>query len=379
MKILILTNYGMGLYKFRKELLEELVKQNNKIIISLPNDEYVPKLKSLGCEYIESKVDRRGTNFVNDLKLIISYIRIIRNIKPDVVLTYTIKPNVYGGFACRITKTPYITNITGLGTSIENNGLMQKIALGLYKFALKEAKCVFFQNEHNRNFFINRKIVKRKSRLIPGSGVNLNQHTLEDYPDDREVIKLLFIGRIMKAKGINELLEAVKKVKNKYPNVQFDIIGFCEEDYSEQLKKYEKQGFIKYHGQQEDVHTYVKDSHAVILPSYHEGMSNVLLEAASTGRPVLASNIPGCKETFDEGVSGFGFEAKSVDSLVKAIIKFIELPYEKKKLMGLAGRKKVEQEFDRNIVVDAYLEEINKINNKKLEMFTGNGKIDKIN
>ena len=163
MKILILTNFGMGLYKFRKELIEELIKQNNKVIISLPNDEYVPKLKLLGCEYIESKVDRRGTNFIADLKLILSYIKIIISIKPDVVLTYTIKPNIYGGIACRITKTPYIANITGLGTSIENNGLIQKIVLRLYKCALKKAKCVFFQNEHNRNFFIKRKIVKGKT------------------------------------------------------------------------------------------------------------------------------------------------------------------------------------------------------------------------
>jgi galacturonosyltransferase len=165
----------------------------------------------------------------------------------------------------------------------------------------------------------------------------------------------------MKAKGIDELLEAIERVKNKYSNVQLDIVGFCEEDYSDKLKEYEKQEFIKYHGQQDDIHTFIKDCHALVLPTYHEGMANVLLEAASTGRPVLASNIPGCKETFDEGVSGLGFEVKNVDSLVKAIIKFIDLPYEEKKAMGIAGRKKMEREFDRNIVVNAYLEEINRV------------------
>lgn len=358
MKVLVLSNFGMGLYKFRKELLQELMSRGHEVFVSLPNDEYIPLLESLGCKYIESKVDRRGTNPIADIKLLTSYLKIIRNIKPDIVLTYTIKPNVYGGIACRMTRTPYLPNITGLGTAVENEGLMQEITLALYKVGLKNAKCVFFQNESNRQFFIEREIIKNNSKVIPGSGVNLEQHRFEDYPGDEKNIHLLFIGRIMKAKGIDELLEAAKQMKESGTNVEFHLVGFCEEGYAEQLVLLNDSGIIHYHGQQDDVHKFIKSSHATILPSYHEGTSNVLLESASTGRPILASNVTGCKETFDEGVSGIGFEVKSVKALVDSIQKFIDLPHEKKKQMGIAGRMKMEQEYDRRIVIGAYLEQI---------------------
>lgn len=360
MKVLVLSNFGMGLYKFRKELLQELIKQGHEVFVSLPNDEYIPLLKNLGCEYIESKVDRRGTNPLSDMKLLLSYIKIINKIKPNIVLTYTIKPNVYGGIACRITKTPYLPNITGLGTAVENEGLMQKITLNLYKIALKNAECIFFQNEPNRQFFIDRGIIKNKSKVIPGSGVNLEQHPYEEYPSDKENIRLLFIGRIMKAKGIDELLEAARQIKVSIKNVEFHLVGFCEEGYSEELRELNDSGIIHYHGQQDDVHKFIKDSHATILPSYHEGTSNVLLESASTGRPILASNVTGCKETFDDGVSGIGFEVKSVKALISAIQQFLALPHENKKQMGIAGRKKMEQEYDRKIVINAYLEQISR-------------------
>lgn len=360
MKVLVLSNFGMGLYKFRKELLQELIKQGHEVFVSLPNDEYVPLLENVGCKYIESKLNRRGTNPISDMKLLFSYINIINKIKPDIVLTYTIKPNVYGGIACRITKTPYLPNITGLGTAVENEGLMQKITLNLYKIALKNAECIFFQNEPNRQFFIDRGIIKNKSKVIPGSGVNLEQHPYEEYPSDKENIRLLFIGRIMKAKGIDELLEAARQIKVSYKNVEFHLVGFCEEGYLEELRELSDSGIIHYHGQQDDVHKFIKDSHATILPSYHEGTSNVLLESASTGRPILASNVTGCKETFDDGVSGIGFEVKSVKALISAIQQFLDLPHENKKQMGIAGRKKMEQEYDRKIVIKAYLEQISR-------------------
>lgn len=361
MKVLILANFGMGLYNFRKELLEKLIEQNYKVYISLPNDEYVPKLIKLGCKFIDTNLDRRGTNPFSDFKLLLEYIKIIKDVEPDVVLTYTIKPNVYGGIACRITNTLYITNITGLGTSVENKGLIQKITLMLYRLGLKNASCVFFQNEDNQNFFNDKGIVNGRVKLIPGSGVNLLQHKYEVYPENTGIIKFLFIGRIMKAKGIEELLEAALIVKKEFSNVQFELIGGIEEDYVNKLREFDMAGIVKYNGQQDDVHSFIKKFHAVILPSYHEGMANVLLESASSGRPVLASRIPGCMETFEQGVTGIGFNVKSVDSLVNAIKKFIKLPYGQKKKMGIAGRRKMEKEFDRNIVVDSYIKEIERI------------------
>jgi glycosyltransferase involved in cell wall biosynthesis len=352
----------MGLYNFRKELLEELLNKDNEVYISLPNDEYVPKLQALGCNFVETHLDRRGTNPIKDIKLILQYTAIIRRIKPDVVLTYTIKPNVYGGIACRITKTPYLTNVTGLGTSMEGKGLVQKVSQILYKIGLKRSSCVFFQNRTNEKYFIDSNIIKGNTKLLPGSGVNLDQHCLEEYPPEDENIKFLFIGRIMRAKGIEELLSTAKKVKVNYPDTEFHLVGGMEEDYSKDLNDLVQSQIIEYHGQRSEIHSFIKSAHATILPSYHEGTANVLLESASTGRPVLASHIPGCKETFDDGKTGIGFQVKSAESLEKAIIKFINLSYIEKKEMGMAARTKMEKEYDRKMVIDAYIDELNKIN-----------------
>ncbi|MCR6546199.1 glycosyltransferase family 4 protein [Dehalobacterium formicoaceticum] len=360
-KILILANNDVGLYKFRKELIESFLGEGHEVYISLPDGNYVEKLCHMGCVFSETLIDRRGTNPITDLKLIIYYKTLIKNIKPDIVLTYTIKPNVYGGIACKATNTPYLANVTGLGTSIENGGVLQKTTLALYATGLKKASCVFFQNETNRHFFLDKHIVTGKTKLIPGSGVNLKYHRFEDYPDSDDIIKFLFIGRIMRNKGIDELLEAAQRIKNMYPNVRFDLVGDCEENYAERLLDLENRGIITYYGQQDDVHSFLKGAHAIVLPSYHEGMANVLLEAASSGRPVIASNIPGCRETFDEGVTGYGFEVRNTEALVNTIEKFIRLPYDEKKQMGISGRAKIEREFDRQMVIDSYMEEINRI------------------
>ena len=359
MRILVLANFGMGLYKFRKELLLELINRGHDIHISLPFDDYVPLLEDLGCKYIKTNVDRRGKNPFKDLKLLYYYVKMIKKIKPDMVLTYTIKPNIYGGIACRLTKTEYLANITGLGTTIENKGLLKKLTLFLYKEGLRKASCIFFQNKQNMDFFIKNRITSSRAILIPGSGVNLEENKFKEYPIDDGTLKFLFIGRIMKAKGIDELIESVRVIKEIYFNIEFHIVGFCEEEYSKKLCELNEKGLIKFHGQQKDVQSFIKNIHAVVLPSYHEGLSNALLEVAATGRPVIASNISGCKETFNEGISGFGFEVKNTQELVKAIVKFIELPYENKKDMGIAGRMKMEKEFDRKIIIDEYIKQIN--------------------
>lgn len=364
-KVAILSNSINGLFNFRRELIEKLIKQDFKVIIVAPKGEKTIYFEKKGCKCINIVINRRGTNPVSDFFLFKKYVNILKRVNPSIVLTYTIKPNVYGGIACRFLKIPYIANITGLGTSIESRGLISKISLLLYKIGLKKANCVFFQNIQNKNFFSKNKLFSGNARLVPGSGVNLEKFTYGKYPINDKPIRLLYIGRIMKAKGILELLEAAKRIKTKYSYVEFNLLGKYEEDLEKYINEFESKGIIRYHGVTDNVHSYIKNNHAIINPSHHEGMSNVLLEAASTGRPVLASRVPGCMETFDEGISGYGFEARNVDSLVKTIIKFINLPYEQKIRMGINGRRKIEKEFDRKIVIDAYLEEINKTVNKE--------------
>ncbi|MED4375448.1 glycosyltransferase family 4 protein [Schinkia azotoformans] len=359
-RILILANQDIGLYKFRKELIEELVKEND-VYASMPNGDYVPKLVDLGCEFIETSISRRGTNPIADLNLLGEYRKIIKRIKPDVVLTYTIKPNVYGGLACRMGNVPYIPNITGLGTAVENGGLLQKITLFLYKVALKKASCIFFQNRENEHFFLDKKIIQHNYRLLPGSGVNLDYYSLLDYPTNK-TINFLFISRVMKEKGIDQYLEAAEYIKKRYPNTRFHILGYCEQDYEDKLREMQNKEIIEYHGMQNDVRKFHKTSNCTIHPTYYpEGMSNVLLESAACGRPIITTNRSGCREIVDHGVNGYVVQQENSQDLIEKIEGFLKLNHENRKQMGLNGRSKVEIEFDRKIVIKAYIEEINKI------------------
>lgn len=357
-QILILANNDIGLYKFRKELIEELLKQKYEVYISLPNGKFIHELINLGCNYIETNISRRGTNPVTDLKLMVKYRKIIMDIKPDVVLTYTIKPNVYGGIACELMNVPYIANITGLGSAVENQGIMQKITVILYKIAFYKLNCVFFQNKENMKFFIDKKIAIGKHKLIPGSGVNLNHFHILEYPSD-ETVEFVFISRIMKEKGIDQYLEAAQYIRSKYPNTRFHICGFCEEAYENKLKELQEKGIIEYHGMIRDVREIISQTHCIIHPTYYpEGMSNVLLESAASGRPLITTNRSGCREIVDDGINGFIVEQQNSKDLIEKIEKFLRITYEEKKKMGIEGRKKVEKEFDRCIVVKKYMMEL---------------------
>ncbi len=360
MTILILTNADAGLYNFRRELVAKLCEKHH-VYISASKGEYVSRLEEMGCKFLETNFARRGMNPFADLKLLTKYKKMLREVKPDVVLTYTIKPNVYGGMACQRTKTPYLVNVTGLGTAIENGGILGFVTTRLYRMGLKGADCVFFQNAYNRDLFLKKKMVRKKHILLPGSGVNTDTHCYEEYPAEDGTIRFLFVGRIMKDKGIGELIEAMGRIKEKYPDAELDVLGAYDEDYSAVMEEAAKEGLLRYHGRQNNVHDYMKQAHCCVLPSYHEGMSNVMLEASSTGRPVITTRVPGCMETFEEGKTGLGCEAKDVESLVEAMEKFIALSYDEKCRMGLLGRKKMELEFDRRLVTDVYIKEIENV------------------
>lgn len=361
MKILILANNVSGLYQFRKELIDELLKLQNEIVISCPQGEYADIFKEKGCKYIITPIDRRGTSIIKDYKLLKTYKKILKEEFPNIVLTYTIKPNVYGGIACQKLHIPYIANITGLGTSLANSGILQRISLFLLRRGLRKATKVFFQNKPNKDFLLKRNIIKCSCEVLPGSGVNLAINSFEEYPDETNQTVFVTIGRIMRDKGSDELLKAVKIIKKEYDNIVFQIVGAFDGKYEKKVKDAVADGTIKYLGYRQDIHEIIKNSNATIHPSYHEGTSNVLLETAACGRPIIASDVPGCNNTFDDGVSGIAFKSKNVNSLVEAIKKFLALSYDERRQMGVAGRKKVEKEFDRQIVIDAYLREIKKI------------------
>ena len=371
MKILILTNYANGLWLFRKELLLAFLEEGHTVYVSLPPDENVDKLRSLRCggravRIIETPFERRGNNPARDLKLFLDYRRLLRKYQPDVVLTYTIKPNLYGGLACRLGHVPYLCNVTGLGTAIEDGGALSRILLRFYKISMKKAERVFFQNAKNREFMNRHGIAVHNSGLLPGSGVNLCEHTFSPYPPETEGIIFLAVIRIMRDKGIDEYLEAARVMVRRQAEtdvqIRFWLAGEYEEEsraqYEPVIRELEDSGILRYFGHIDNVGEVMAQSHVIVHPSYHEGLSNVLLEAAACGRPVLASRISGCVETFCEGESGFGFAIKSADALVQAMEKVLALSGEERERMGRAGRKWVEDHFDRNIVLQAYRDEL---------------------
>ena len=356
-KVLILANSASGLYDFRNELLLKLL-ESYEVHVSLPDAEKVPQLAREGCQVHHTPIDRRGVNPVKDIGLLFSYWKLISKIKPDVVLTYTIKPNIYGNLCCRLKRIPYIANITGLGSVFENGGMVQKIVVLLYKLSLKKASCIFFQNKKNQEIFEQHGIYGKKARLVPGSGVNLDRHAFEEYSSKEEKMIFLYVGRVMKEKGIEELLYAAKVLCEENPQVIFRLVGNYEEDYKDIVEQYEKQGILELIGYQKEIHPYYKEAAAVLMPSYHEGMSNVILEASATGRPVLASDIPGCQEGFEDGITGFGFPPRDKEALLEALRKFVKLSEDERAQMGKNARAKMEREFDRKQVVNAYVEEI---------------------
>ena len=360
-KILICANLEETVYNFRLELVERLIAEQYNVILSFPIKENRERFKVLGCEIIEMKVSRHGMNPVTDLILLWNYVKLIKNLEPDIVLTYTIKPNIYASIAAALCQVPYINNVTGLGTAFHEKKYLSFLLLFMQKIAFRRSSCVFFQNRANQQLFREKNIVNGQDKLIPGSGVNLEVHQFEPYPPQESPIRFITIARLRKDKGYDELFSAIDKIKQITHGVEFHIVGRVESDcYKEQLNILESNGKLIYHGvlTREEVHELIADCHCAILPSYHEGMANVLLEAAAAGRPCLASDIPGCREIIDDGVTGFLFKPRDTKSLYDTIEKFLTLSYVKKSQMGIRGSNKMKAKFDRNIIVEEYLKKI---------------------
>jgi galacturonosyltransferase len=305
--------------------------------------------------------ERHGKNPLRDAGLLLSYLRLLRAEKPDVVLTFNIKPNIYGGLACRLRNVPYLVNVTGLGVAVEVPGRLQTLTTWLYARGVKRAACVLFQNAENEQFFRRRGMLLNRtpSRLLPGSGVNLERFLPLPYPSG-EVTRFLLVARIMQEKGIDLYLNAARRIRQHARNTEFHICGACDApEYAAILRAEAKAGTILYHGEQPDMRPFFQMAHCVVHPSYYpEGMSNVLLEAAASARPIVATDRSGCREVVADGRSGFLIPVRNEDALTQTLEHFLALSREEQQRMGLEGRAKVEREFDRAIVVDAYRQEI---------------------
>lgn len=361
-RILFLSNHFITLHSFRKELITKLTKEGNEVYISTPEDEQNVFFEELGCKVIPTKMSRRGLNPIEDISLIAQYKKIMKEVNPDVIFSYTIKPNIYGAFASNATGYKQVCNITGTGATFLKDNILSKVCRMLYKASVKKCYKVFFQNTGDKDYFVEHKMVKNNWEMLPGSGCNLDEHPYCQLPDE-DVTRFIFIGRVMKLKGIDEYLKCAEEIKKKYDKTEFIIAGWNEEEtYKEIVNKYHEQGIVNYIGFRKDINDWVKKCTCVVLPSHGgEGVPNVLLEAAATGRPCIASKINGSKDVVTDNVTGYLFEQGDAEDLIKKVDMFMNLSYEERKEMGVAGRRKVEKEFDRQIVVDAYMNEIKKI------------------
>lgn len=368
--IALLTNNDDDIYCFRKELIEAFIENGYEMLISCPDGPKFELMKHVDYIYDNPYIDRRGTNIISDFKLFLHYRKLFKKHRPDVVLTYTAKPNVYGSLAARMLKIPYICNVTGFGSVLNKSGIMQKFIMWLFKFAYKKAACVMFQNSTNMELAIKSGMVKGECKLIPGSGVALDRFPVQAYPDGGdgrigEPVIFNYIGRILKDKGVDDYIQCARRIKEKYPNTEFNMCGFVEPTeahYEKELNDLQKQGIVFYHGSQNDVKPFIKRAHAIIHPStYGEGMSNVLLENASSGRPLITTDNPGCREIVNNGENGYIYHGGNVDELVLTVERFLAVPNEERRQMGIKSREKVQNEFSRQVVVKAYLDKIGMI------------------
>lgn len=350
MKILIVSNHSFMLYRFRRELIERL-QEEHEVVLSVPFVGHEDDFKAMGLRCIHAEIDRRGINPKADFKLLRHYWKLLKKECPDLVLTYSIKPNLYAGLVCAMLGIPFCANVQGLGTAFQRKGLARFVTM-LYKTALKKAKVVFFENEENAQEFIDRKILpQEKITILPGAGINLERYPLTAYPYNDQV-RFLYLGRIMKEKGMDELFCAMRRLYAELGSkVGLDLVGFFDDDYESQVNALVDEGIAVFHGFQSEPVPYYTAADCVVLPSYHEGLSNVLLEAAAIGRPVITSDIHGCKETVDANVTGLLCRVKDADDLYQTMLQMAKLSRADREQMGLAAHSKVAREFEKTMVV----------------------------
>lgn len=351
MKILILSNLASYTYNFRKELIRALRDASVDVVVAQHVDN-AEKSKLLGCRVIEVPFNGKGKVLKEEIRLLKIYRTILEEERPDAVLSFTIKMNLYGGIECRLKKIPFFPMVTGLGEAARKSRL-QPVLLSMYRYVMPWASCVFFQNEDDRAFFEKHRIKYRRHVVVPGSGVNLSEFGYSDYPKENP-LSFAFIGRVTKAKGIDEYLIAAEKLRSR--GYMFYVAGHLDDEYRDRIKALNKEKVVKYEGELSDVRYLLRKINCLVLPTWHpEGMSNVLLEAGAFGRPCICTNRTGCKEIITDGINGLFCAERDAENLQSVMEHFAEMSCEEKKAMGLAARANVEINFDRKVVVNSYL------------------------
>jgi len=362
-RILISINASWNIYNFRVSLIKALQAKGYEVMTAAPEDAYSERLAALVTNHHPIAMSNAGVSPLQDFLLFWRYLRLLKEIKPSVMLGYTIKPNVYGSFACALLNIPIINNVSGLGTVFIKRNWVTLIAKILYRQAFRFSSCVFFQNDEDQALFIKEKLVPAsKAQLIPGSGIDL-EHYQPRPKQPKSSISFVLIARMLWDKGIGEYVEAARIVKERYPNATFNLVGphgvaNRTAITPEEIQNWVTEGTVNYLGETDEIRDVIATNDVVVLPSYREGMSRVLLEGLAMGSPLIATNVPGCKHTIDHGENGFLCHLKDAKDLANKMIDFIELSDDERSEMGRASRKKAEDEFDQNIVLNAYIKQI---------------------
>ncbi len=354
MKILICTNHSYMLWQFRRELISQLMREH-EVVLGMPFVGHEEDFQAMGLECVDTPMDRRGLSPFKDLALLGSYRRLLRDARPDLVLTYSVKPNIYCGWLCLRMGIPYYPNVQGLGSSFQDKRVARVITV-MYRHALRDARGVFFENSADADQFVRDRVVPRaKTVVLPGAGVNLDAYPLTPYPSEEGGVRFLFLGRIMREKGVREFFTAARRLKARYgERAQVELVGFFEEDFHDTVRALEAEGVLRYRGFQSNVIPFYAAAHCVVIPSYREGMCNVLLEASSMGRAIITTDEPGCREAVDG--NGFLCPRQDAGALYECMERFMELDSAERERMGRLGRERMERLFDKREVVGRVVE-----------------------
>ena len=362
MHILMTANAAWNIWNFRRPLVETLAADGHRITVSAPLDDAVPELERLGCRVLPLEMSVKGLNPLEDLKLQRRFGRLFRDERPDAVLSYTIKNNIFGARAAKSADVPFLPNVTGLGTAFLSGKLLQAVAEQLYRRSFAALPVVFFQNEDDRDLFIERRLVKEQQvQLLPGSGVDLVRFAPAAMPASAKPPAFLMIARLLRDKGVVEFVDAARRTKARHPQARFQLLGAAGSENRtaigrETLDAWVAEGVVEYLGTTNDVRPAISEASCIVLPSYREGAPRALIEAAAMARPLIATDVPGCRAIVDHDVSGYLCDVKSAESLADAMERFIALKSGVQRAMGAAGRAKMEREYDQRLVVEAYRE-----------------------
>lgn len=365
-RIIICLNTAWNLVNFRAGLIRALVAQGYEVVAVAPLDQYADQLATFGCRYVSLPMDNKGTHPGRDLLLLWRFFRLFQKEKPNVYLGYTVKPNVYGSLAAHLSGIPVINNIAGLGSVFIRGSWLTGLVRALYRLALTRSIKVFFQNDDDRQMFISSGLVaKVVADRLPGSGIDLAKFCPVPFPGEAP-IRFLLIGRMLWDKGVGEFVDAARQLKARGVEAEFCLLGFLDVQNPAaisraQMDEWVAEGVIRYLGVSDNVAEEIAQADCVVLPSYREGTPRTLLEAAAMARPIVTTDAVGCREVVDDGVNGYLCRIKDACDLADKLALILAHSPEERRAMGLAGRAKVEREFDEKIVVSKYLEAISAV------------------